>query len=344
MTAETVCTGQTGLRYPVSNTLRIEAAQLQVLEYELVDWDALYARGSFTPDGTAYAQIVEDALAPLSGIHADVRLLALLDVAAGPKGDVMVNLTTTSASTVYDRFLDVLDRQGLTAQAEAMRVAYAAFDPWQGTPESRRLQWTDGVGNITGPALLEVLKETSVMFLAADVTPLEKAMQLLERDPQLHAHYKAKHDIVADDTKLGYLVGLIWDCADLSWWSPEEAKAALDPLPPAVRELYVLNMFLGEAYNGGVPQVFSNSSGALVPEMAGIFAKYGYDIFASGLQAGMALFGENYPVDTNARRVEMQGFGAAENAILDQLNERVFDSTIEALMVQIAKDAGLWPE
>lgn len=342
--AETVCDGATGLRYPVAEILRIEARELHAREYELIDWDAMAATGSFTPDGRAYVQAVEAALTDVPPVQQDLMLLTLLDVAAGPKGDVMVNLTTASPSAVFDRFVAVLDRYGLDGQAGAMRQAYAAFDPWEGTPESRRLQWTDGVGNITGPDLLQVLKATSEVYLAARPTAMDQATALLEADETLFAQYATKRDEIGDDTALDYLVGLIWECADLTWWSPEEAKAALDPLPQPVREIYVLNMFLGEAYNGGVHQFFSNSSGALVPEAAAIFDKYDYDAFAEGLRDGMAVFEGDYPVDTQARRTQMQGFGPVQDARLDQLSDRVEDRTVEALMVRIAKEGGIWPE
>ncbi len=329
------------MRYPVSEVLRTEAYQLHMAEYARIDWSKV--TGLVVPDGTQYRAAVEETLAPLDQPEVDIRLLALLDVAAGPSGDVMIPLTTSSASAVHDLFIDALERRGLTAQARAMRKARAAYAVWAGTPATRRKQWTDGAGAITNPVLLGALKAQSRAFLAAQPTVMDRAVALVASDAQLAARYEAMREAAEDAARLGYLMREIWACTDTDWWTPEQADAALNALPRPQRDLLVLDLFIAESMNGSTHQFFFNSSGVLAPELAEILDRHGLSDHAEGIRQEMAIFSAPYPRDTEQRRKVMVGFHEATDNALYDLTVWADDGAIWDLMSQIAKDAGLWP-
>lgn len=342
--AQDACQERAKLRYPVEEVLLQEAAELSAQEYMRVDWDALAAKGAFEPDGVAYRAVVREALEGWDQPEADMRLLALLAHETRYGGDVMVQLTTASPSAAFDLFRDMLDRQGLEGQARAMRMARAGFDPWDGTPQARRGQWTDGLGTITDEELLALLKASSRAYLAAEPEVMERALELMASDPLLAARYAAAREAASDEARLSYMIAQVWACAEPGWWTPEEAEAALGKLPRAQRDLVVLNIYLGEAFNGSVHQFFSNSSGLLAPELAEILERGALPDHAESIRRGMAEFTAPYPVETKARREQMQGFSPAQDAALEALTAYADDGEVLQLMGRIGREAGLWPE
>lgn len=342
--AENACQEGARLHYPVSEILLLEAAELSVQEYMRVDWDALAAKGAFEPDGTAYRAVVSEALEGWAQPEADMRLLALLAHETRYGGDVMVQLTTASPSAAFDLFVEMLDRQGLEGQARAMRMAKAGFDPWDGTAPERRRQWTDGLGNTTDEALLALLKATSRAYLAAEPKVMNRALELVASNDALLARYAAAREAASDEARLSYMISQLWACAELGWWTPEEAEAALGKLPRAQRDLVVLNIYLGEAFNGSVHQFFSNSSGLLAPELVAVLERGGLPEHAASIRRGMAEFADPYPVETEVRRMQMQSFSEAKDNVLYELTGYADDGEVLKLMGRIGRDAGLWPE
>ena len=343
--ANPVCEqGGGGVVYPLAEVLRNEAIPLHIAEYMRIDWDAQAKTGFSMPDGTEYRAAVIEELAPLRPVHADVRLLALLDHAAGPSKRIMLPLTTASPSGVYDLFLGVLDRQGLNGQAAAMRAAQAAFAVWEGTANSRRSQWVDERGKVINRGLEVALDAASAAYLAARPGVLDTAEALIAADPELAKRYEDMRIAAGDDERLPYLLREIWSCLDGGWWSPEEADAALGVLPRAQRDLVVLDTFMAEAMNGSVHQFFYNSSGTLAPELAEIFDRHGLAGHAAGIRQGMAVYPGDYLRDTTKRREVMLTFSEEQDNILYELTVWADDGKVWALMPKIAKDAGIWPK
>jgi hypothetical protein len=337
------CDAGAALTFPVSEVLLAEAWDLHLEEYARTDWDAVHVAGRSGPDGSEYRAAVADALAPLGPIEADVRLLALLEVAAGRSGAPVTAVTSSSASAVHDLFLAVLDRRDLPGQAAALRAAQAAYPRWEGTPEDRRRQWIGADGTVSNPALLARLDALSARYAAARPTVMERALDLVAGDPTLAARYEAARIAAGDEARLAFLVGELFGCLDLGWWTPGEAEAALGELPPPQREIVVLQTFLAEAMNGSVHQFFYNSSGTLAPELAEIFDRHGLADHAAAVRRGMAEWPGRYPRDTDLRRKIMAGFAPAQDEALYALTAWADDGATEALMVRIARDAGLWP-
>jgi hypothetical protein len=335
LAATSACTAGARLHYPVSQVLLVEASILDLSHYRHPDWK----RG----EGNAYRAVVEAALAPLGALEADIRLLALLEKAGGQMGHVMPSLTTLSPSVMFDRFLDVLDRRDLPVQARAMRAARDAFSTWEGTPESRRLQLITKDGMIADPLLLANLDEQTTVWRAARPQVIDRAVALLAEDPTLAARYEAARQAASDEARLGWLIQQIHACADQDWLTPGEADRAFAKLPPAQRDLMLLHIFTAEVLNGGGIQLFHNSSGTLVPDMQAAFARHGLDEHAAALVRGMAEFPVPYPRATRARREAMADFSQPQMDSIDAMMDLATDPAVQALMVRIAKEAGIWP-
>lgn len=337
MAEPTACEEGAKLRYPVSEVLLAEARSLHMAHWREPDP---------TPDGAGYRRVVLAALEGLGPVETDVRLLALLDVAGGPLGFRMQAVTSGASSTVLDLFEEVLDRRGLSGQAEALRAAKTVYPRWEGAPEDRRAQWMGADGMVSDPALLERLEALSRDFEAARPRVMDTAVALLAEDPALAARLEAERRAADDGARIGYLIRQIFDCLDLDWWTPREADRALGALGPAQREIVVLQTFLDEGRNGGMHQVFWNSSGTLAPELARILDRHGLADHAAAIRTGMALFGWRYPRDTDRRRDRMDRWPDASNHALDELDHLAWDEggAVETVMAKIAREAGILPE
>lgn len=335
MAGPSACDANAKLHYPLTEALLNEAFRLQLSRYHQTDRGA--ARGE------AYRAVVEEALAPLDPVEADVRLLALLAQAGEPMGNVMPVLTTGVQSVLYDRFLDLLDRHGLKQQAQAMRAAREVFSPWEGPPESRRQQLISADGMLADPALRAALDEQSAIFRAARPSVIDHAADLVARDPSLAARYEAIRQATDDETRLVYLMRKINDCADQDWLTPREADRAFAKLPPAQRDLLILDIFMAEVLNGGGIQLFLNSSGTLIPGMIDTLDRHGLAEHAAALRRAMDEFPTPYPRSTNERRLVMDAFADDRMDRIDDLMDFASDPQLKATMVRIAREAGIWP-
>jgi hypothetical protein len=64
---------------------------------------------------------------------------------------------------------------------------------------------------------------------------------------------------------------------------------------------------------------------------------------AAALRRGMSEFPSPYPRATRARREAMEALTDAQMDSLDDLMDMANDPQLTAVMVRIAKDAGIWP-
>jgi hypothetical protein len=199
-------------------------------------------------------------------------------------------------------------------------------------------------GTVSDPALLARLEALSRDFDAAQPRVMDAAVSLLAEDPDLAARLEAERAAADDGARIGYLIRRIFDCLDLTWWTPREADRALGALAPAQREIVVLDTFVYESNNGGVNQFFWNSSGTLAPELVLILDRHGLSDHAAVIRAGMALFPWRYPRETGRRREIMETFPDAVIQSLYNVTDRFDDGEIDRLIVRIAREAGIWPE
>lgn len=335
ISAPSACDAGAKLDYPLSEVLLAEAKALGLSHYRHPDWD----KG----DGSSYRAVVEEALSTLDQPEADIRLLALIEAAGGPMGNVMPALTTTAPSVLYDSFLAALDRHGLKQQAKAMRAARNAFALWDGTPESRRLQLVTKDGMIADPMLLAALDEQSAIFMAARPSVIDRAAGLVSTDPVLAARYEAARQATDDAARLAWLIRKINECADQDWLTPREADRALAKLPQAQSDLLLLHNLREEVRNGGGIQLFHNSSGTRIPQMADALDRHGLADHAATLRRAMAAFPQPYPRGTSERRDAMDSFTPSKMDQVDNLMSMALDPHLTDVMVHIAKQAGIWP-
>lgn len=333
--APSACEAGAKLHYPLSEVLLVEARTLALSRFSHPEQERDPAR--------AYLAVVDAALAPLDPLEVDIRLLALLEAAGGPMGNVMPALTTSPASVLYDRFLETLDRHALKQQAKAMRAARDAFALWDGTPESRRLQLINKDGIVADPNLMAALDEQSARYTDARPRVIEHAAELVAKDPARAARYEAARQATDDDARLLWLMRQINDCTDQDWLTPREADRAFAKLPPAQHDLLMLDIFRAEVLNGGGFQLYHNSSGTLIPQMADAMNRHGLLDHAAALRRGMSEFPSPYPRATRERREAMEALTDAQMDSLDDLMDMANDPQLTAVMVRIAKTAGIWP-
>ena len=258
-------------------------------------------------------------------------------------GNVMPALTTSPASVLFDRFLETLDRHALTQQAKAMRAARDAFTLWEGTAQSRRLQLINKDGMVADPTLMAALDEQSARYTDARPRVIDHAAALVAKDPARAARYEAARQATDDDARLLWLLRQINDCTDQDWLTPREADRAFAKLPPAQHDLVMLDILRAEVHNGGGFQLYHNSSGTLIPQMADAMDRHGLLDHAAALRRGMSEFPSPYPRATRARREAMEALTDAQMDSLDNLMDMANDPQLTAVMVRIAKDAGIWP-
>ncbi|UYV36342.1 DUF4375 domain-containing protein [Rhodobacteraceae bacterium D3-12] len=337
------CLSGATFRYPLAEALRLEARELHFAEYWLIDWSALAAQNLFEPTGKEYRQAVLEAVHTLPPDTRDMRLLALLDVAFVDRGDSMIAATTLSVSAIIDLLIDTTARQGLSDQSAALKAAKNAYPVWNTTPAKRRAQWTDGTGKITNPVLREALRVISRRYNAAQPKPIDRALELVRADPALLAHYEAMRRDTSDDIRMEYLMSQVFPCLT-DWSTPATADAVLERTAQPQRDLILLHMFLGEAFNGSVHQYFFNSSGTLAPQLAETLARHGLADHAAAIRRGMAEYATPYPRATPQRRAQMRHFSPAKDTALERLTAFADDGVMNALMHRIARENGLFPE
>lgn len=83
--------------------------------------------------------------------------------------------------------------------------------------------------------------------------------------------------------------------------TPEKVEAQLAELPEPYRTLYLVRNADFEVGNGGVHQLFSNSSGNIVGHVPAALRRIGLDTHAELVERGLALFPQPYPTDRAER-------------------------------------------
>lgn len=339
--AQDACRDGARIDYPLAAVMEAQATELAVAEYLLPVDDASMPLSA--KDGAARRhKAVMAALAGMGDVEADARLLALLSYDSEGKS-AAVNLTVLSPSALMDDYIALLDRRGLPDHAAALRKAKALFPVWGNDPDLRYWQWSDGAGNIVSAAIDAGLNQANAAFLAAKPDLMDAAVALAGTDPAYSARLETLRVEAADDQRLSYLMRLIWSCAESDWWTPEEADTALAVLPRAQRDLLLADYLLAEVFNGGVHQYFSNSSGTLAPETADVLERMGLHEHGRALRQAMALYGADYPRDTDARRAMMQDWNEAKDEALNAPTAIMDDGQVLNAMIAHARQSGLLP-
>jgi hypothetical protein len=338
------CKAGAKFTYPVTQVIQSEAIGLSIAYIAAVptdhaDYMAFLENGA--AQATAYREAVLAEVADLDPLERDVRLLGLLAWEA--RGDYSFGpLTMQAPAGMFDEWLAVLDRRGLTEHAQILREAKALYPAWDDGPQSRYEQLSDGYGNELDPVLADSFKALSARFAAAEPSLLEAAKSLAVTQPAMKARYQEMVLAANDYDLLAYLSQSISICAG-TLWDGAEADAAFTPLPQAHVDLIATDIFIAESLNGSVHQFFVNSSGTLAPQVRDALLRMGLPEHAAAIERGMAIYPAPYPLDTEARRAIMEGFTEAQDNQLCDLTGYADDGMIFDAMVKLAKSSGLWP-
>ncbi|SFB02697.1 protein of unknown function [Rhizobium sp. NFR07] len=157
----------------------------------------------------------------------------------------------------------------------------------------------------------------------------------LTRTPSLVTWLADARGKVDDDSRLGYLTGQLGALDE----------DAMNRLPKAFKEIYVVDYFNAEMLNGSVHQFFFNSSGDYAPEVVSALREIGLTKHADAVQRGIDLFKPPYPTDTEKRRqlyFSGEGWGEWDDK-LSELTGDVDDGEITPALIALAKRENILP-
>jgi hypothetical protein len=126
------------------------------------------------------------------------------------------------------------------------------------------------------------------------------------------------------------LAQLAWDAIEPIWDDlPYSTHKALVPfmsdLTEGQRGLIALDWCQKEIRNGGLSQLFRNSTGNLVPWAIPGFRLIGADRYADVLEHAASLLGESYPLTASGRKRVFASLSASERATMEKLDDGFFD-------------------
>jgi len=121
------------------------------------------------------------------------------------------------------------------------------------------------------------------------------------RDSVVAAALKQARENLSDDNRLSYLQEQLLP-GPSGFGDAATIQAEIAQMPPAYRTVYVLTLLMGELFNGGMHQFFSNSSGAFAPHAAQARRDVGMDTAATTVDQAIAMFPKPYPISTQERR------------------------------------------
>lgn len=253
----------------------------------------------------------------------------------------LLTITSMAEAGLFDIYLELLDRRGLTIQADALRTLRDAYPNWNTTARDRYYQWSDGKGKILNPTLDAVAKEQSKRFVNAKPGLLETAQDILSTDPSFES-YMAKREGIGDDVRLRYLFTEIGACV-AHWGTVEEAQAALATLPQPLADLHMLDLMLLETGNGGFHQYVFNSTGTFAPDLVDTLTRLELDAHAKAVTDSLKVFSAPYPRETKSRRQIMQLFLKSQDRALNEATWIADDGATVDAAIALAKREGYWP-
>ncbi|WP_161599878.1 DMP19 family protein [Roseibium sediminis] len=330
-----VCPEPDKVYYPMTKLLKTEGL--------LLDSDVSISDISEYGSASHVRKTRETVLGKLDGkSQAERDALLLSRLAWETNGSyALLLLATGPEAGLYEIYIEVLDRAGLVAHADALRAVKAAFPNWNFPPRERYYQWSDGSGTIRNLKLDAELEEQSRRFNSAQPDLLETAQKLIEGDGS-YDDYSAKLRAIDEYSRFDYLLWQIASCVP-DWESPDEALHALATLPQALADLHVFHLMFLEGGNGGFHQYLYNSSGTFAPELIETLRRYNLDEHADAVEKVMPLLSQKYPRDTEQRRSIMHALSEATNEELNAPTWIVDDRLLFEAFIKRAKSDGYWP-
>jgi Domain of unknown function (DUF4375) len=157
----------------------------------------------------------------------------------------------------------------------------------------------------------------------------------LDNDPDARAFIAQARTQLDDETRVYVLFRSMIPHFDGRTDIPTRL-AALNALPVPCRVVWLIHTYRSELFNGGVEQVFSNSSGILAPEMAAALRLLALDAHADVMERGLALFPSPYPRDARA-------WPAGVQEKLYSLGDDLKGEEIDGVLAGYARREGILP-
>lgn len=264
----------------------------------------------------------------------DASLLALLKWHSAGTLPVF-RITMHDAAPLFDTYLGALDRHALTAAADALREARAAFPAWNVPVKARYAQWSDGRGT-KYPAIDAKLRAASDKFSAAMPAIEAKTEELARQDPAFFKDLQALLDMTPDEARFSYLAYQVEACL--------QAAGGVSALPPVLQHALYVHRFITEAGNGSAHQYFYNSTGGDAAQFQASLRALNLRQQADDIAAAMALLGAPYPTDTQARRAVIATFSEAQDEALAQPTWIMDTPALYEAMDAALKQSGYWPQ
>jgi hypothetical protein len=175
----------------------------------------------------------------------------------------------------------------------------------------------------------------------------ERIEAFVRRSPALLDHMQAHRSTIAEDQRLRWLQLALWREVDI-YGSVARMDADLARLPEDYRILLLMGLFAVEFGNGGMHQLFFNSTGAAAPGMQAAFATLGLKGQAAVLIKALAMFAAPYERDTTRRRSRYFQSGEspwddALHALTDEFEAVEGEPPYQQAVLAFARARGLLP-
>lgn len=114
----------------------------------------------------------------------------------------------------------------------------------------------------------------------------------------------------------------LWD--DLPYSNGKELERFLAEITEGQKALISIDWCQKEIRNGGIKQLFTNSTGNLVPFAIEGFRLIGATEYASILSEAALVFGATYPKSVSARKSALKELGSGAAEKLEKIDEKIF--------------------
>lgn len=257
------------------------------------------------------------------------------------------------AATLAPDVLKALNAAELSDRARVMAEAIAVFGPNYPIENRKRADFFSKSFLRVGEGILPDLSkpptatETKLLELGKQFVGKKKFRGEVEgyaaRDPVVSAALKQARENLSDDNRLSYLQEQLLP-GPSGFGDAATIQAEIEQMPGPYRTVYVLTLLMGELFNGGMHQFFSNSSGAFALHAAQALRDVGEEALGTTIDQAIAMFPKPYPISTEERRrVSFQHEWNAWDDQLDALTSSVDGEDIRKALTTYARRQDILP-
>ena len=317
----------------ISDLIQLESSRFEAAVYQRYLEDA----------ETVWASVMAEASAGLPEAARDLPILVLL-AANEQSSDPILSLLFSPKSSLMPQILEVVNRQGLTGEARALRLAMVTFPDWD-IGFVARLEVYAAQGS--SDAALQATTIRAVVDAASRLYPrggAEAAIAgMIQNDPTLRNGLTAGISQQNDEQLLYWLVQRLWaDCA-IDWSAPAATQRSFAAIGSPQTALILMDSLLVEISEGTAEYYFTGQSATMAPELARVLELRGLTAHADAIRTGIALFPTPYPRDPKDRLNAFNRFADDQRNQLTALAEVLLDDAIWSEMQRLAREAGLLP-